>query len=110
MSGDDWHLFEYDPVMLRATYARRAVQNGESGWEVKTEYLVDPTLDANQAERNAASPGWAGDYHKVASLSPAVAYGDGYVATALRQNDNKAVSKWLNDSDHSKWRTKEGQV
>lgn len=108
--SNDWQLIEYDPDMLRATFARPAVQNGVSGMEIKTEYYVDPTIEANKIELNNQASGWKGDYHKVASLSPAIAYGEGYIAQALKDGDDRAISKWLNDSDNRAWRTKEGKV
>lgn len=106
MSEKDWQLIEFDPVVNRALFARDV----EGGMEAKVEYYVDPVIESNQTEFNAASLGWKGDYHKVASLSPAIAYGEGYIAQALKEGDDRAMSKWLNDSDNSKWRTKGGKV
>lgn len=106
MRSGDWTLLEYDPVVNRATFGRDV----EGGMELKTEYYVDDVLEANKQQYNLAQSGWAGDYHKVASISPAVAYGGGYIAQALKEGDDAAVSKWLNDSDNRAWRTKHGNV
>lgn len=106
----DWQLVEFDAQIGRAVFARRVDDNERQGWEIKTEYYADPTLEANKIELNNQASGWKGDYHKVASLSPAIAYGDGYIAQALRQGDDKAVSRWMNDSDNRAWRTKAGKI
>lgn len=108
--ADDWEMIEYTTDPHRAVFARRAVQNGQTGTEYKVEYYVDPVIEANKVELNNQASGWRGDYHKVASLSPALAYGDSYIANALREGDERAMSKWLNDSDNKHWRTKEGKV
>lgn len=105
-----WKLIDWNAELFRATYARRAVENGQEGWEIKTEYYADPTVEENKRELANNGPGWAGDYHKIASISPALAYGDSYIANAIREGDEKAMSKWLNDSDNRHWRTKEGTV
>lgn len=106
----DWQLVDFDLHIGRAVYARRVEDHDRQGWEIKTEYYADPTLEANKIELNNQAAGWRGDYHKIASLSPGVAYGDGYIAQALKEGDDKAMSKWLNDSDNSAWRTKAGTV
>lgn len=108
--SDDWVMIEYDPVVNRALFGRPAVKNGETGTEYKVEYYVDPVIEANKIELNNQASGWRGDYHKVASLSPALAYGDSYIANALREGDERSMSKWLNDPDNKHWRTKEGKV
>jgi hypothetical protein len=102
----DWELIDFDPVVQRAMFGRDV----QGGMELKTVYFVDNILDANKEQFNHTATGWAGDYHKIASISPALAYGDGFIAEAFKANDDKAISKWLNDSDNRAWRTKEGTV
>jgi hypothetical protein len=106
----DWQLIEFEPDVGRSVFARRIDDKDRHGWEIKTEYYADPSIEANKTALNNASAGWAGDYHRIASLSPGIAYGDGYIAQALKAGDDKSVSKWLNDSDNKAWRTKEGRV
>lgn len=110
MSASDWELLEYDAELNRALFGRPAVQNGVTGMDLKVEYYVDPVIEANKTELNNQASGWKGDYHKVASLSPAIAYGEGYIAQALKEGDERAMSKWFNDSDNRAWRTKEGRI
>ena len=106
MSASDWQLIEFDHTVNRALFGRDV----PGGMELKTEYYVDNILDANKEQFNSAQSGWSGDWHKVASVSPALAYGDGYFAQAVKQNDEAAIAKWLNDSDNRAWRTKEGKL
>lgn len=75
---------------------------------VRTDYRADPTIEANKAQRNMSERGWKGDYHLVASIPPNVFYDQ--LAEASRQGDEKYVARWLNDSDHAAWRTKEGRL
>lgn len=102
----DWAVFDRNDELGRVVLFRKV----EGGTEFATVYLVDGILDANTEARNSAPSGWKGDYHRIASLSPAVAYGDGYVAQAIKEGDDKVLTKWLNDSDNSRWRTKDGTV
>lgn len=74
----------------------------------RTDYEVQATVDANQAQRNMSQRGWAGDYHHVASI-PQNVYWD-QIAEASKENDQKYLSKWLNDSDNRAWRTKDGTL
>jgi hypothetical protein len=103
-------VIDYDPTLGRTTYARRVEEADRKGWEIWVDYEVDPTIEANKIELNNQASGWKGDLHKIASLSPGIAYGQGYIAQALKEGDEKAMSKWLNDSDNRAWRTKEGKV
>jgi hypothetical protein len=75
----------------------------------RVDYPVEATIKQNAEERAAASSGWTGDWHKVASIPLNIAYDSGMVE-ALKQHDDKFVSKFLNDGDNAAWRTKEGRV
>lgn len=102
----DWLLFDHDPKMGRTVWRR---DNGDGTSTFRTDYAVDPTVDMNTAQRNLAQQGWSGDWHHVASVPMALAFGDG-MGQALREKDDAYVSRWLNDSDNRAWRTKEGRV
>lgn len=101
----DWRLFDYDPKLRRQVWVR---DNGDGTQTWRTDYEVDPTIEMNAALRNSLSPGWKGDWHKVASI-PLNVFHD-QLAEASRQGDDRYLSKWLNDSDNSAWRSKEGRV
>lgn len=101
----DWSLFDYDLKLKRQVWVR---ENPDGTRTFRTDYEVDPTIEANTAARNLASSGWAGDYHRVASIPLNVFHDE--LAEAVNNDDQRYVSKWLNDSDHSAWRTKAGVV
>lgn len=101
----EWTLFDYDPQLKRQVWSR---VNPDGSRTFRTDYEVDPTIEANTAMRNLASPGWKGDYHKVASI-PLNVFWD-QLAEASKQDDDKYISKWLNDSDNRAWRSKDGRV
>jgi hypothetical protein len=101
----DWYLFDHDEKLGRTVWART---NGDGSTTFRTDYRVDPTIDANTAMRNMASPGWKGDWHKVASI-PLNIFHD-QLAEASRQEDDRYLSKWLNDGSNKAWRTKDGTV
>lgn len=101
----DWELFDYDIKTGRQVWS---YDHGDGRVTYRTDYPVDPVIDENTAMRNMASSGWAGDYHKVASV-PLNIFHD-KIAPALDQQDEKYVSRWLNDADNAAWRTKEGRV
>lgn len=100
----DWTLMEWDAVTGRSVWV---MFDGEKT-VVRTDYPVAQTIAENGALRNLASPGWAGDWHRVASVPLNIFHEQ--LAEAERQGDDKYVSRWLNDSDNRAWRTKEGRV
>ena len=101
----DWTLFDYDVKTGRQVWA---LHNDDGSTTYRTDYPVQPTIDVNTAQRNLGQSNWAGDYHQIASIPLNVYYDQ--LAEASKQDDNKFISKWLNDSDNAAWRTKEGTV
>lgn len=101
----EWTLFDSDIKAGRYVWAR---ENPDGSTTFRTDYTVDPLVEANKVQRNLAQPGWAGDYHHVASIPLNVFHAE--LAEASQQNDEKYLSRWLNDSDNRAWRTKEGNV
>ena len=101
----DWTLFSYDPKLKKQVWY---LTNPDGSMTWRTDYEVQATVDANQAQRNMSQRGWAGDYHHVASI-PQNVYWD-QIAEASKENDQKYLSKWLNDSDNRAWRTKDGTL
>ena len=102
---EGWRLFDYDPKAGRQVWYR-ANDDGSTTW--RTDYEAQDTIDMNTAQRNLAQPGWAGDYHHVASIPLNVYYDQ--LHQASQQQDERFISKWLNDSDNRAWRTKDGRV
>jgi len=101
----DFVLVDYDHFSGRSVWS---MFNGEKT-VYRIDYPVDKLVTQNQTERNNAPQGWQGDWHKVASVPLNMAYDSGLVE-AMNQNDDKFISRMLNDSDNRAWRTKDGRV
>lgn len=101
----EWTLLEHDFHLKRSVWIREL---GDGRMEARTDYAVDDTIEANKAMRNEAKSDWAGDWHKVASI-PLNVFHD-QLAEATRQDDDRFVNRWLNDSENRAWRTKLGRV
>ena len=100
----DWRLLSWDPVTGRTVWS---LSTGDRT-VIRTDYPVDGLIRSNTDARNAAQPGWKGDWHRVASV-PLNIYHE-QLAEAERQGDDAHVRRWLNNSDNRAWRTKEGSV
>lgn len=105
ITDGDWTLVDHDFKLKRSVWAR---QNPDGSTTYRTDYQVDDTIEANRDMRNAASAGWKGDWHKVASI-PLNVYWD-QLAEASRQGDDKFINRWLNDGDNRAFRTKDGNL
>jgi len=101
----EWTLADSDLKLKRFVWAR---QNPDGTTTYRTDYHADDTVEANRDMRNAASKGWQGDWHKVASIPLNVYYDQ--LHEAVMQDDMRHVSRFLNDADNRAWRTKEGRV
>ena len=101
----DWVLFDYDIQTGRQVWS---MENPDGSTTFRTDYPVQPTVDLNTAQRNLSRSDWAGDYHQIASI-PLNVYHE-QLADASKQDDQRFLSSWLNDSDNAAWRTKEGTV
>lgn len=105
ISDGDWTLFDYDFQTGRSVWA---LHNDDGSVTFRTDYPVDSLIQQNTDMRNTLDSGWKGDWHKVASIPAGLVHGE--LKGALEQQDDKYLSKWLNDSDNRAWRTKEGKV
>lgn len=101
----DWILFDSDIKLGRYVWVR---YNDDGSTTFRTDYAVEPTIELNKAQRNMARDDWKGDYHHVASI-PLNVYWD-KLAEASKQDDQKFINRWLNDSDNRAWRTKGGTL
>ena len=101
----EWTLVDSDLKLKRFVWAR---QNPDGTTTYRTDYHADDTVEANRDMRNAASKGWQGDWHKVASI-PLNVFHD-RLAEASRQGDDAYISRFLNDSDNRAWRSKDGRI
>lgn len=101
----DWELFDYDYATGRSVW--RYFDGQQTIF--RTDYPVHQLVEQNQLERHEATADWKGDWHKIGSVPLNMAYDSGLV-DAITQQDDKFVSRFLNDSDNRAWRTKEGRV
>ena len=101
----DWTLVDHDFHLKRTVWAR---SNPDGSTEYRTDYVVDPTIEANKAARNSARDGWQGDWHRVASVPLGVYYDQ--LNQAVLQDDMAYVNRFLNDSDNRAFRTKDGRL
>lgn len=103
-----WSLFEHDPVTGRKIWM--SLDEGPPG---KTLWRVEVPIDAlaeQNAEAEKATHGVKfGDWNRVASVPLNILEKSG-LDTAVQMRDDRFLSKWLNDADHSKFRTSRGRV
>lgn len=106
----EWTLFSHDEALGRTVWVRPVWDNRGNvvGKEFRTDYRVDKAIEENTAFRNSLDPGWKGDWHRVASIPVGVFHDK--LAEAVQQDDQKYISKFLNDADNAAWRTKSGRV
>lgn len=105
ITHEGWTLHDYDVKMGRQVWYR---ENADGTTTFRTDYEVRDTIEANTEMRNAASKGFAGDWHKVASIPLGVYYDK--LHEASKQDDQAFINRFLNDSDNRAWRTKEGKL
>lgn len=74
---------------------------------VETRVDVQDIVDTATTMRNDAPAGWKGEMHYVAKLPMHLWQS---LRTEGRVQEVKDFKKWLNDPDHSKWRTKGGKL
>jgi len=100
----NWELLEHDHRTGRTVWVWF---DGEKT-HYRTDYPVDNILKDNAtAKAEMAGQRW-GDGKRVASI-PLNVFHD-QLAEASKQDDDKYLSKWLNDSDNAKFRTFGGRV
>ncbi|RUW04045.1 MAG: hypothetical protein E5X94_00630 [Mesorhizobium sp.] len=100
-------FFDHDPEIGRTVWLIFDDQGNLKGAHVEQE--IDAILDAN-AEAEKASHGVRfGDYQRVASV-PLTFFEKTGLGDAIDGGDKRYLSKVLNDSDNSRFRTSRGRV
>lgn len=105
----DWLLINHDPAMGRTVWMKEEWDGGKVVTTFRTDYQVDKLLSENSVARAATHGRKFGEWARIASV-PANMVHEGYLADALGSQDQKCISRWLNDSDNRAFRTKEGRV
>ena len=102
MDGN-WKLFAYDQETERSIWSTWI--DGKITFRI--DVPVDHIIQANTVDRNADHPHRFGDYVRIASV-PLQHYHEVGLADAMLQQDDKFLSRWVNDSDNAAWRTRSG--
>jgi len=78
---------------------------------IRKDYPVDNIIQANAVERNASQGRRFGEMTKVASIPVGLLYDEKLgLNEAFRQQDDKYLRRFLNDSDNQAFRTREGHI
>jgi len=100
-------FFEYDPEIRRTVWLVFDDKGNLRGAHVEQE--IDAILDANAEAEKATHGVRFGDYNRVASV-PLTFFEKSGLGDAIDARDDRFISKVLNDSDNSKFRTSRGRV
>lgn len=101
----DWELLSWDPESGRSTW----IMERDGKTHLRHDYPVDKLIEQNKIRQNNASSGWKGDWHHVASVPLNMVHQTG-LGEAVTQQDDKWLSKFLNDIENQHFRTKLGSV
>jgi hypothetical protein len=101
----DWELFSFDPLTGLKV---ETMDLGEHLAVRRTYTLSNELYDAN-AHRRAESAGQKWGAGAAPASIPLNVYFEKF-AEARTNNDSRYIKKLLNDSDYSKFRTKEGKL
>lgn len=105
MDGE-WRLLEDDPV---TGHAKWFLPIDDKHFVIKDVYYqTDALLDANADRLNDSLGKRWGDGQVAASIPLNVFFDQ--LAEPMRQKDRGFIKRWLNDSDHARFRTFKGKV
>jgi len=103
-----WSLFEHDPLTGRKIWM--SLDEGPPGktlWRI--EMPMDGLAEANAEAEKLTHGQRLPDWNRVASVPLNILEKSG-LDTAVQMRDDRFVSRFLNDPDHSKFRTSRGKV
>ena len=106
--ANEWTCIAHNPQSGVSTW----VTWDDEGVVIEERQDVAALLDENKALASMASDGWKGDgLHSVARAPLAMVHDDKhYLGGAMKAGDDKAVAKFLNDSENRHLRTKGGTL
>lgn len=107
MAGD-WHCIGSNPISGVSTW----IQADGDDVNIQTRQDVTALLNENTAIRNITQSGWKGDgLHSVARIPLSMLHDTkSSLGEAIKEGDDKFVARFLNNSEMSKLRTKEGNL
>lgn len=101
----DWSLWDYDFQTGRSVWK---LTNADGSITFRTDYPVTSIIENNKSDLlDSAGQRW-GEGRRVASIPLNIFHEQ--LAAAQDQQDDKFMSRWLNDSDNRAFRTFEGRV
>lgn len=100
-------FFEHDPEIGRTVWLVFDDKGNMKGAHVEQE--VDPILEANKMYADMTAGRRFGDYNRIASVPLTFLEKTG-LDQAIDAGDRQYISKVLNDSDYSGFRTSRGRV
>lgn len=100
-----WLLMEHDAETGRCVWM--TVQDGQ--YVFRVDQPLDEIFTANNDAVIDTNGRRFGEWNRVASIPHHLVYQNG-VNDAIEQHDDTFLSRFLNDSDHSKFRTSRGRV
>lgn len=85
------------------------VRSDEQGRPIEscTVHYIDPIIEQNKAEFNAAGSRW-GEWAKVASIPMDRYFRE--INPRLKDGNDASVKRWLDNPDHRSFRTRPGRV
>lgn len=101
-----FHVFDWDRATGRVIWVKT---EGDGSRTFRVDTPVQSILDANQEAYNSSTGERFGDWRRVASVPLDFLHQSG-LHEAQEQQDDKFISKVLNDSDNRKFRTFGGQL
>jgi hypothetical protein len=104
-----WRLLSFDPVTGKTDWMKlEGDVEGHHQLKVRTVMPADEILALAAAERQMDTGDWTGDMYRVSTMPTHLWHR--LLGEPTRQDDQKYISKVLNDPDYSKFRTKAGRV
>lgn len=100
-----WTLIDHDIATSRSVWMTE--QDGQ--YVFRVDMPLDDIFDQNNDAVIETIGRKFGDYNRVASVPHHLVYQNG-LNEAIEQQDNRWLSKWLNDPDNKKFRTSRGAV
>lgn len=98
-------LFHQNPELGREVWHH---WDPDLGHIFETKYMVDPIIDANKSEFNEHKNSRWNEGRRAASIPLNVFFDK--LKEPIEQEDDKYVSRWLNDRDNRAWRTFPGKL
>jgi hypothetical protein len=105
MNNANWRLVDKTP--LKAVWW---LDMGNGQYIQKTEYFTEELIADNRRQQVDNLNEKFGDGKIVARVPMNIAFGNSYFSDALKNKDENAMSKWLNDKDNEAFRTFGGKV